>query len=189
MSLNFTSYLAELNRLIDNLKQGDLEQVIDCLEQAWKDQKRIFVAGNGGSAATASHMVCDLTKGSQVQGVRPLAVIGLTDNVAHLSALSNDVSYDESLRGQLMPLAQKNDVLIGISASGNSTNLVKAFEFAKDSGMKTVGLLGFDGGKLKELSDCLVLAESSHYGPVEDIHLIINHLVVEGLRDYFQTKI
>ena len=139
--------------------------------------------GNGGSASTASHMSCDLNKGASLFSEQPLRVMSLTDNMAHFSALANDEGYESVFSGQLRNLLTEKDMLIGISASGNSPNCVAAFHLAKEKGAKVLGLLGFSGGTMAELADFCITVASNEYGPVEDAHLIINHIVTEKLKD------
>jgi D-sedoheptulose 7-phosphate isomerase len=142
----------------------------------------VYIAGNGGSATTASHMVTDLMfgRGLPEPGLR---VIGLADNQAVITATANDVSYDEVFARQLRRLVRSGDVLILISASGNSPNVVRAAEVAREMEVTVIGLTGFDGGRLAGLSDVSVHVPSppDAYGPVEDVHLIVNHMLVAAL--------
>ncbi len=138
----------------------------------------IFFAGNGGSAATASHFANDLAFGTN-DYQKPFKVISITDNVAVLTALGNDYGYDEIYIRQLKIYAKKNDVLVGISASGNSQNLINAFKYASTAEIKTVSLTAFDGGQMREISDYSVHIPTNkeEYGPAEDLHMILDHLV------------
>lgn len=177
-------YKEELLRCLDGIRSEDIEACAKILQEAWLKRKTIFVCGNGGSASTASHVACDLNKGAAAEGVRSLKVIGLADNMAHFSALANDTAYSEVFVEQLKNWMEPGDVLIGISASGNSPNCVKGFEFARSLGCPTIGWLGFSGGAMKELSDRVVHVPSFEYGPVEDAHLIINHMLTLVMRDW-----
>ncbi len=183
-----TEYKKELAICLDAISEEAIEACAEVYKKAWRDKKTIYVCGNGGSASTASHVACDLNKGATVNGVRPLRVVGLADNVAHFTALANDFDYDEIFVGQLKNWLEPGDVVIGISCSGNSPNCVKAFEYAKENGAITMGWLGFSGGKMKELSDVAIHLPSNEYGPVEDGHLIINHILTVVIKDWLQSQ-
>lgn len=180
----FHKYKQELIESIDNLSQKDMEQFFQIMLDSYNKNKKIIIIGNGGSAATASHFSCDLGKGASVEGVRRFRVISLTDNVPLITAISNDISYDEVFKYQLENILEKDDLVIGISASGNSENIVKAFEYAKSKSAKTFGLVGFSGGKVKDLSDGYIHVQSFNYGIVEDIHLIIEHVLTQYFKKY-----
>lgn len=182
------NYKKELLNCVAALDEETVNSCLEIYQRAWEQKKTLYVCGNGGSASTASHVACDLNKGAVVEGQRRLSVVGLADNVAHFTALANDFDYSEVFRGQLINWLEPGDVLIGISASGNSENCVKAFEYAKEVGATTMGWLGFSGGKMKELSDVCVHLPSFEYGPVEDGHLIINHILTELFRDWLEKK-
>lgn len=179
-------YLTEITTCLQQLDTQKLELAIDMLMEAYKNDRKVFIFGNGGSASTASHMACDLGKGT-LQRVydhteRRLRVISLTDNVALMTAFANDVSFDDIFVQQLRNLVETDDLVIALSGSGNSKNVVKAIEYAKSCGAKTIGLLGFmNGGKLGGLVDCAVIVPSNHYGPIEDIQLILNHLIASWI--------
>jgi D-sedoheptulose 7-phosphate isomerase len=179
-------YLAEITNCLKELDTQKLELAIDMLMEAYKNDRKVFIFGNGGSASTASHMACDLGKGT-LQRVydhteRRLRVISLTDNVALMTAFANDVSFDDIFVQQLRNLVETDDLVIALSGSGNSKNVVKAIEYAKSCGAKTIGLLGFmTGGKLGGLVDCPVIVKSNHYGPIEDVQLILNHLIASWI--------
>lgn|SRR3989344_3185437 len=176
------NYLVELKRCLDSLDVTKIEEVIDILMTAYQKKKKIFILGNGGGASTASHMACDLGKGT-LQRVydnteERLRVISLTDNAALMTALANDLSFDDVFVQQLRNLVDKNDVVIALSGSGNSPNVVKALQYAKESGAKTIGFLGFKtGGKAGKMVDCAVIVDSNHYGPIEDIQLVLDHIL------------
>ena len=171
------AYIANLQAAIDALSVENIKRVIDLIMEAYEDDKQIFVIGNGGSAVTASHFACDLGKGTIVPGKRRLRIISLTDNVAMMTAWANDVSYDDIFVEQLKNVLNSGDLVIGISASGNSKNVLKAIEYAKSMNCITVGLTGFGGGKLAEMADESIIVDSYDYGPVEDIHLILDHII------------
>ena len=171
------TYIANLQAAIDALPMGKIKRIIDLILEAYKADKQVFVIGNGGSASTASHFACDLGKGTIVQGKRRLRIMSLTDNVAMMTAWANDLSYDDIFVEQLKNLLNREDLLIGISASGNSKNVLKAIEYANSMDCTTIGLTGFDGGKLAKLADESIIVDSYDYGPVEDIHLILDHII------------
>ena len=150
-------------------------------------ERLFFFAGNGGSAATASHFANDIAIGTN-DYQKPFRVISLTDNVATLTALGNDFGYAEIFVRQLRVLGKKGDLLICISASGNSKNLINAFQYAKSVGIKTVALTAFDGGKIKSMADegVHVPTKFKEYGPAEDAHMILDHLVSAYLMRYIK---
>lgn len=176
-------YLLEVTRCLASLDKTKIELIIDVLVGAYKKDQKVFILGNGGSASTASHMACDLGKGT-LQRVydnteRRFRVISLTDNVALMTAFANDLTFDDIFIQQLRNLVDTNDIVIALSGSGNSPNVVKAMEYAKSCGAKTIGILGFKtGGKLGKIVDYSLIVDSNHYGPIEDIQLVLNHMIV-----------
>lgn len=175
-------YLSELTRCLALLDRGKIELVIDVLVAAYKKDRKVFILGNGGSATTSSHMACDLAKGTLQRiydnSERRLKVISLTDNVAVMTAYGNDLGFDNIFVQQLRNLIETDDVVIALSGSGNSPNVVKAIEYAKSCGAKTIGILGFKtGGKLGNMVDYSIIVDSNHYGPIEDIQLTLNHMI------------
>ncbi|MBI2664027.1 SIS domain-containing protein [Candidatus Woesearchaeota archaeon] len=183
------SYFEQKKRDMDSINPEDVKVVVDALFQAWKDGKQVFIFGNGGSASTASHFACDLGKGTLQKVYDPsekrFRVISLTDNVAVMTAFANDVHFDEVFSQQLNNLVNEGDVVIAITGSGNSPNVIKGIEMAKRFKAKTFAFLGFDGGKLKDMVDHYIHVKSSHYGRVEDCHLMLHHLIT----DYLHKKI
>ncbi|MDX3639996.1 SIS domain-containing protein [Streptomyces sp. MB09-02B] len=175
-------YVKSLVETVENLSVAGVRSAADRLAAAWARGSTVFVAGNGGSAATASHMACDLAK-TAVRG-RPggLRVVPLLD-VSAVTAWANDVSYAAVFAGPLAAQARPGDVLIVVSASGNSPNIVEALACARAGSVETIALLGFDGGAARALADHVILANASHYGVVEDVHLAVNHMLTELLRD------
>lgn len=175
-------YLLELTRCLDSLDKAKIELVIDVLVSAYKKGRKVFILGNGGGASTASHMACDLGKGT-LQRVyddaeRRFRVISLTDNVAIMTAFANDLSFDDIFIQQLRNLVETDDVVIAFSGSGNSPNVVKAIEYAKQCGAITIGILGFKtGGKLGSMVNYSIIIDSNHYGPIEDVQLVLNHMI------------
>tara|TARA_Y100000310_G_C20489350_1_gene718407 strand:- start:362 stop:916 length:555 start_codon:yes stop_codon:yes gene_type:complete len=162
------------------------DQIIGVLKDSVKNNQKIFVAGNGGSAAIAMHYVCDLSKGANkdwLNNSSRFKAINLSNNIGYMTAVSNDEGYDEIFKQQLINLASKEDILVLISSSGNSPNIVKAAEFAKEKGMIVIGVCGFQGGKLKELSDHFAHAKVDSYEVCEDIHTIFGHFLACCLRE------
>lgn len=177
-----SSYLQDLRACFLELSLDRLEDVLRILLRAQQDGRKVFILGNGGSASTASHMACDLGKGASVPGKPRLRVISLADNPALLTAWANDASYEVIFEEQLQNLLESGDVVVGISASGNSPNVVRAIEYAKRRGATTIGFSGFGGGRLRELVDTDVTVSSRNYGQVEDLHLVLNHILSQSLR-------
>lgn len=175
----FESYVVKLKFLLDELKYVDITKIIESLESTIEKKSKIYIVGNGGSAATASHMVNDLGAGLRRRGIINFEVISLADNTPVTTAIANDIGYDNIFYMQLEGLLKKDDVLIAISCSGNSPNIVKAVEYAKGIGSQVIGITGFDGGVLRELSDINfhVDAPKGEYGLVEDIHMILDHMI------------
>lgn len=177
------SYVGELQQTLCDLPLEAIEKTISVIHQARLDSKLVFVMGNGGSAATASHFACDLGKNTRREGCSNFKVISLTDNLAFISALANDEGYENIFSGQLDGLVGKGDVVIGISASGNSRNVLNAIELANDRGATTIGFTGFTGGKLGSLVDINVHVNSNCIEQVEDIHLMLEHMICKILRE------
>ena len=174
-------YMTDLESIMDALPPDDIQTMISDLTEAYEQGKRVFIAGNGGSAATASHMACDLSKTILGKGthdhIKRFAVIALTDNVPLITAWANDASYNLIFSEQLRNLASEGDLLILISGSGNSPNILEAAKTAREMGIKSFGLLGFDGGVVKELLDHVLVVASNNYGHIEDVHMILTHLM------------
>jgi D-sedoheptulose 7-phosphate isomerase len=182
---NVESYLKELHEAIDELPTSRLAALGEMLYRAYRNEKQVFVLGNGGSASTASHMAADLAKNTIRPNMRRFRILSLNDNTALLTALANDLGYENVFSEQLKNLVQAGDLLIAISASGNSVNVLEAIRYAQQRWAETVGILGFQGGAAAELVDLAIIVPSDHYGVVEDVHLIINHIVV----DYFKARL
>jgi D-sedoheptulose 7-phosphate isomerase len=176
-------YRDRLFRLYDAIDAGVLQKIVTALIACFKDNRTLFIAGNGGSAATSSHMQCDF--GFFVRHFtrfRP-KVMSLTDCTPMLTAIGNDNAYEDIFIEQLRGSFQKGDVLLLISASGNSKNLIKAAEYARSQSGTIISFVGFEGGRLKEISDIAMHTpnETGDYGPIEDLHLILDHLIVSYL--------
>jgi len=174
-------YVGSLKGVLDRLPWEAVDQVLQAVEEVYRRRGQVFVIGNGGSAATASHMMNDLCKGTLGhKGDAPwprFRVIALTDNVSLMTAWANDTDYNHVFSEPLKNLAQRGDVLIAISASGNSPNIIAAAEAATQIGVKVIGLTGFGGGRLAKMADVSFVVPSNEYGPVEDVHMILDHII------------
>jgi D-sedoheptulose 7-phosphate isomerase len=182
-------YQMNLKGLLDGLDVGKVHNVIECFLNARANDRTIYFAGNGGSAATASHFAQDLDEvGRKIKG-KGFRTQSINDNVAALTAIGNDYGYENIFSMQIQYNFDAGDVLVVISASGNSPNVVRAVNLAKEKGGTTVGLVGFSGGKLAELCDHVIHIKSEHgeYGPVEDLHLVLDHMItsyfIKALRE------
>lgn len=172
---------AYLDYLGGVLKKIDVEEIAGFIKTLLAARDRgatVFFIGNGGSAATASHFANDLAIGTNSYR-KPFRVVSLTDNHAIVTAIANDFGFEEIFIRQLKVLAKAGDVVVGISASGNSPNLVRAFEYAKSAGIESVAITAFDGGKMKKMRDAGIHVPTGpkEYGPAEDAHMVIDHLV------------
>lgn len=182
-------YVGALQTLLGALDLNEVAAVIARLEDLYRRGGQLLLAGNGGSAATAAHMACDLGKsivppalGEDGRGFR---VLSLADNVAWVTAIANDYNYDLIFSEQVKTMLRPGDCLLAISASGNSPNVIQAAEAAHALGGQVIALVGFNGGRLKELADCAVWVRSDHYGLVEDAHMMIDHLITSYFRTHF----
>ncbi len=174
-------YLCDMQSATALLRPREIEAAYSLLLRALKEGRSVYLCGNGGSASTASHMAVDLGKNIPTGPGPRMRVLSLTDNVAWLTALANDLSYDDCFAEQLINYIKPNDLLIGISASGDSENVVRAFELAKRVGADRLAMIGFDGGRLVNLSTARIWIDSHDYGIVESVHLFITHLLVRML--------
>ena len=181
-------YTAQLGALVGKLKTSAIDHFAGVLYEAWRDNRRVYVFGNGGSALTASHHACDLLKTASVDGQKRLCVFALNDNVGITTAVGNDLSYEEVFRFPLSTYACRGDVAVAISASGNSANVLRACEWARANGVTVVALTGFEGGKLAELADIHINIPSENYGLIEDLHLSVGHVVAQMLRSRIMTS-
>jgi D-sedoheptulose 7-phosphate isomerase len=176
-------YLAGLRACIDEIERQDIAAVVEVIYRTYLTSRQLFIFGNGGSAATASHMVCDLRKGAAVPGRRRIKAFSLTDNVSLLTAVGNDIDYESIFVEQLIDNIEQGDAAIGISASGNSPNVLAAIAYAREYGATTVGFTGFGGGKLKGMADVSINLSSRDYGQVEDMHLALEHIITCMVRE------
>jgi D-sedoheptulose 7-phosphate isomerase len=181
-------YLSESEAAIRGIDRDDVRGVVDAIYDAWVADRQIFIVGNGGSASTASHMMNDLAKFTRSEGRRRIRAIALTDNVALMTAYANDQSYDDVFVEPLRTLMREGDVLVAISGSGNSPNVVAAVEYAAGHGGRVIGLCGSPGGKLAQLAHLRVLIPATHIGQQEDGHLVLNHAIATALRERIATS-
>ncbi len=168
--------------LAGKLDLNRVEELISALERARSEGRRVFLFGNGGSAATASHFACDLGKGTIQPNVPRIKVLCLNDNVPTLMAYANDMGYETIFAEPLITLSERGDLAMAFTASGNSPNVVRAIETARARGLVTIGLTGFDGGKVKSLVDLNLHIPSKSFGHVEDLHLAVCHAICEMLK-------
>jgi D-sedoheptulose 7-phosphate isomerase len=179
-----STYLNQLTQVINNLHKNEIVEVANVLKFARDNGKQIFVFGNGGSASTATHFACDINKGVSRDDINRFKVICLNDNIPTMLAYSNDVGYDVVFSEQLKNFVNKGDVVIGISGSGNSKNVLLAIETAKQFGATTIGVTGFKGGKLKEICDFSFNANVDDMQLSEDVHMIWVHLMMKVFMTY-----
>ena len=182
------SYIQYLASVLNNISLIDIEKFVEVLLEARERESSIFFIGNGGSAATASHFANDIAIGTRTFE-KPFRVISLCDNQAVITAIANDDGFEKIFSQQLEVLLKKQDVVVAISASGNSPNLIKAIETAKKMSAISVGISAFDGGKMKEMVDVSlhVPTEQSEYGPAEDAHMVLDHLVSNYLMRFVRN--
>ena len=175
-------YLNEAKKIIDRIDKKFIDRAINMILDAHKKDKQIFIIGNGGSATTATHFANDLSKFCSVEGKKRFRAISLTDNMSIITAWANDTSYDKIFSEQLLNLVNNDDLLIALTVSGNSKNVVEAVETVKKYKAKTLAFLGFRGGKIKDMVDSYILIECDDFGLVESVHLLLEHLIVNVLR-------
>jgi D-sedoheptulose 7-phosphate isomerase len=182
-------YLKNLREVLDRFPFAALDRIVQVLEETHAAGRQIFIIGNGGSAATAAHMMNDLNKSTLGhKGDAPwprFRAIALADNVPSMTAWANDTSYTQIFSEQLKNLARNGDLLIALSASGNSANILAAVEAAKQIGLTTVALTGCDGGKVATMADVALIVSANEYGPIEDVHMILDHII----RRYLHEKL
>ena len=178
MDDHISAYIDRLTGTLHELPRDRLRTLGEMLIRAYRSEKHVFTLGNGGSASTASHMAADLGKNTIGPNMRRFRIMSLNDNASILTALANDLGYENVFSEQLVNLIRPGDLLVVISASGNSANVLKAMHYAREQCAEVVGILGFDGGEAERLADLSIVVPSDDYGVVEDAHLIINHILV-----------
>jgi D-sedoheptulose 7-phosphate isomerase len=185
-------YFKEIKEICDNISREDIDKVIELLFDAWKNDRQVFLCGNGGSAGTATHFMCDLFKVTIVEGKKRFKSYCLNDNIPLMSALINDNGFDNLFIEQLKNLYRKGDVLICLSVHGGSgkdkaglwsQNLLKAMDYVKVNGGKTIGFAGFDGGAMKKLADVCVVVPFNATPHVEAFHVVLQHLIAFRLKE------
>ncbi len=184
---SINQYFSELEQMVQAISQPHIEAVLRVLEEAYRNGHRIFIMGNGGSAATASHFALDLAKNTIMPGVPRLKAISLTDHVPLITAWSNDTAYEHIFAEQLANMIEPGDVVIGISASGNSPNVINALRMAKQFHASTIGLLGAKGGKIKNMVDSYILAPGQNIEQEEDAHMILAHVITRHMREVVRS--
>ena len=181
MSL-ISDYIDGLENCLKALSEQAIIDVVETIFKAYQKDKQVIIMGNGGSASTASHFARDLRIGSRAEGKPRVRATSITDNMVMVTSLANDMDYSSVFKEQLVDQVNEGDVVIGISASGNSPNVLKAIEYAREKGAITIALTGFDGGKLKGLVDKAIIVSSWDYGQVEDVHLSLDHIITYAVK-------
>jgi D-sedoheptulose 7-phosphate isomerase len=184
---SINSYFTELEQMLRDISQAHLQDILSLLEETYRNGHRIFIMGNGGSAATASHFALDLAKNTIMPGAPRLKAISLTDHVPLITAWSNDTAYEHIFEEQLANMIEPGDLVIGISTSGNSPNVINALKLAKKSCAATVGLLGAEGGLIKNIVDSYVLAPGQNIEQEEDAHMILTHSITRHMREVVRS--
>ena len=178
MTTNFPErYKSDVLKAIDTIDLEKVGQAIELLSQAREENRHIFVCGNGGSASTASHFACDMVKGASFNRAKRFRIMALTDSLPTLTAYSNDVHYECVFVEQLKNFAQPGDVVMAISGSGNSPNVLRAIEYGNSIGCRTIALTGRDGGALGSLAELNIQVSNPHMGRIEDGHMIAMHMI------------
>ncbi len=183
-----TNYIDTLQKTISMLDKSEINAFLETLMKAYEQDATIFIFGNGGSAATASHFATDFNKGISYGLEKRFRVMALTDNYSTVSAYSNDTSYDDVFIEQMKNFIKDNDIVIGISGSGNSKNVIKAIEYANARGNTTIGITGYDGGTLRKITKLSVNANIRDMQISEDIHMILCHLSMKVLDGFIKQK-
>jgi D-sedoheptulose 7-phosphate isomerase len=182
------NYFADLNRVLRRLPYHVVDKITAVLVQAYEENRTVYLFGNGGSAALASHSACDLGKGTAVKGRRRFRVLSLTDNIPVMTAWANDARYEDIFAEQLRNFVEKGDIVLAISGSGNSPNILNGLKVARETGAYTIGLTGFQGGKMKDLCDLCLVVPSDNMQFIEDLHVCISHSIFTAVRHQFANK-
>ena len=175
-------YFDRIKRSLDGISEKQIQRIVQILLDTRKRNRRVFLFGNGGSAATASHFACDLGKGTIQEGVPRFKVVALTDSLPLITAWANDAAYEDIFAEQLANLVEEGDVVIGISGSGNSENVVQALRLANRLSATTIAFTGFDGGRVKGIARECVIVSCDCMEQIEDIHLILCHTIASYIR-------
>jgi D-sedoheptulose 7-phosphate isomerase len=178
-----SNYLDEMESIVKAISRGEVRAIVERLFEGWKQGRTTYIIGNGGSASTASHMMNDLNKMTTLEGARRFRAIALTDNMPYITAIGNDIEFADVFVEQLRNLLLPNDILIAISGSGNSENVIRAATYARQAGATVIGLCGRPGSRLCECADAVVTVPAQSICHQEDGHLIINHTIALALRD------
>jgi len=176
------AYFNHMQEVLDQIDTDAIDQFSDMMYEVWKQRRCVITFGNGGSAATASHHVCDYVKTAAVDGTRRLRALCLADNVAAFTAIANDIDYDDVFIYMLETYASPGDLLVAISCSGESSNVVKACRWGREQNLKIVALTGRSGGTVAQLADVHINIPSTECGVIEDLHMSIGHIVSQGLK-------
>jgi D-sedoheptulose 7-phosphate isomerase len=176
-------YLDEISSVLHQLPQDQIARIIHILKQARLERKQIFLVGNGGSAATASHFANDLLKSTVAEGKPRMKAIALTDNIPIMMAYANDCGYETIFAEPLDALATPGDVLVAFSGSGCSPNVIRALDLARERGLTTVGITGRDGGEMRERCDVCLVVPCQPMEQIEDVHVVLTHLIYSAIRD------
>jgi D-sedoheptulose 7-phosphate isomerase len=177
------SYLQSVESILREVDPDGLEQIIEVIFEAYKEDRQVFIMGNGGGAATAMHFTCDLSKTAIVPGKRRMRVHSLSDNTSLVTAWANDTNYTNIFGEQLVNHARKGDVVIGFTASGMSINIVNGIALANELGCKTVAFVGFDGGTVSAIADHVLHIRSNSYQHIEDVHLLLAHVITNAIQE------
>ena len=172
------SYLDEEIEVLRKLDLNKINEIMNVLDKARLSGSKVYICGNGGSAATASHYCCDFNKGVSDSLNKKFDFVCLSDNIPTMMAIANDIGYEEIFRYPLKNKMQKGDILLGISGSGNSVNVVNAMEYAKNIGCETIAFVGYDGGKMKQIADYCVHVDINNMQIAEDVHMILDHVMM-----------
>jgi D-sedoheptulose 7-phosphate isomerase len=172
-----TDYKTKLFQALDTIDYGKVDEAIELLRQARDEGRRVFICGNGGSASSANHFACDIVKGASYQRDKRFKIMALSESIPTMTAYSNDVGYEHVFVEQLKNFAEPGDVVMAVSGSGNSPNVVRAIEYGNELGCKTIGLTGFGGGRLGEVAQLNIHVADDHMGRCEDGHMMVLHMI------------
>jgi len=176
-----TSYLADLKDLLDRFDHNVFEKIVDLVLAAYENENHIFIMGNGGSGSTASHFACDINKGCCLDLDKKFKMISLSDSIPTMLAYANDLSYDAIFVEQMKNFFKPGDLVIGISGSGNSENVLQAIQYANENNGTTIGLSGYSGGKLSAMVDVSLVADIQDMQKTEDVHMIVIHMIMQAV--------